>query len=80
MIKLFRWMFWLASTLLGLVVFTAVLAYYFAARSLPEYDGEFTVSGISAPVEIVRRTSSARVMPTASTPSGSSTRRTGSGR
>ncbi|NIY72941.1 penicillin acylase family protein [Marivivens donghaensis] len=54
MIKLFRWMFWLASTLLGLVVFTAVLAYYFAARSLPEYDGEFTVSGISAPVEIVR--------------------------
>jgi penicillin amidase len=33
-------------------VFT--LAYYFASRSLPDYEGTLDVAGISAPVEIVR--------------------------
>ena len=54
MALLFRWLFRLASGLVVLVVAVFALAYYFASRSLPDYEGTFEVSGISAPVEIVR--------------------------
>ena len=54
MARLFRWLMRLASALIVLIVAAIALAYYFAARSLPDYAGTFMVSGISAPVEIVR--------------------------
>jgi penicillin amidase len=37
-----------------MIVGTFGLAYYFASRSLPDYDAESVVSGLNAPVEIVR--------------------------
>ncbi len=54
MALLFRWLLRLASGLifLGLAIFA--LAYYFAARSLPDYTTTTNVDGVSAPVEIVR--------------------------
>lgn len=50
----FRWLFRLTTGLVVLAFLTFGLAYYFAARSLPDYDGTYTVTGILAPVEIVR--------------------------
>lgn len=54
MALIFRWLFRLATALIlsGLGAFA--LAYYFASRSLPDYDMQAEVAGISAPVEIVR--------------------------
>ena len=54
MALLFRWLVRLASFLIVLTVATFVLTYYFASRSLPDYDTELAVSGINAPIEIVR--------------------------
>ena len=54
MAVLFRWLVRLASLLIFLAVGAFALVYYFAARSLPDYDGEVAVAGITAPVEIVR--------------------------
>ncbi len=51
---IFRWLVRLASALIFLSVCAVVLVYYFASRSLPEYDSTSMVAGISAPVEIVR--------------------------
>ncbi|MFQ1702628.1 penicillin acylase family protein [Loktanella agnita] len=51
---IFRWLVRLASGLIFLTVAALVLAYYFASRSLPDYNATSTVAGISAPVEIVR--------------------------
>lgn len=51
---LFRWLIRIASGLIGLVVFVVLIAYYFASRSLPNYNATLEVAGISAPVEIVR--------------------------
>ncbi|WP_296419194.1 penicillin acylase family protein [Pseudooctadecabacter sp.] len=50
----FRWLVRLASGLIFLIVAVFVLAYYFASRSLPDYDGRLEIAGLSAPVEIVR--------------------------
>jgi penicillin amidase len=50
----FRWLIRLASALIVLTVAVFALAYYFASRSLPDYEGTLQVAGISAPVEIVR--------------------------
>lgn len=50
----FRWLFRLLISALVLAVFAGLLAYYIMSRSLPDYDQDFTVSGISAPVEILR--------------------------
>jgi len=50
----FRWLIRLASALIVLTVAAFALAYYFASRSLPDYEGTLQVAGISAPVEIVR--------------------------
>ncbi|MEO0905252.1 MAG: penicillin acylase family protein, partial [Pseudomonadota bacterium] len=51
---IFRWLVRLASALIFLCVAAIALAYYFASRSLPDYDANSPVAGISAPVEIVR--------------------------
>ncbi|MEJ6814241.1 MAG: penicillin acylase family protein [Octadecabacter sp.] len=50
----FRWLIRLASALIVFAVAVFTLAYYFASRSLPDYEGTLDVAGISAPVEIVR--------------------------
>ncbi len=54
MFVIFRWLLWLTTGLIGLVIAGLLLVYYFAARSLPDYDGTYAVAGISAPVEVVR--------------------------
>ncbi len=51
---LFRWLVRLTSFLIFLTVAAFALAYYFASRSLPDYNANLQVSGISAQVEIVR--------------------------
>ncbi|UFM63503.1 penicillin acylase family protein [Paracoccus sp. MA] len=56
MVTLFRWLVRLTVGLIFLTVALVALAWYFAIRSLPDYDGSYAVQGISAPVEIVRTT------------------------
>lgn len=56
MISVFRW---LVRIFLGLAVFAivaVVVSYLFLSRSIPDYEGRFTVEGVTAPVEIVRNT------------------------
>ncbi|MBT9383232.1 penicillin acylase family protein [Pseudooceanicola sp. CBS1P-1] len=50
----FRWLLRIAGTMVIIAVLGAGLAYFLAARSLPTYDKTLRVSGISAPVDIVR--------------------------
>ncbi|RBI84947.1 penicillin acylase family protein [Rhodosalinus halophilus] len=52
----FRWLLRIATALVALVALAAVVVYYLASRSLPDYDKSLPVAGISAPVEIVRDT------------------------
>ncbi len=54
MARVFRWLVRLVTVLIGLAVGAAFLVYYFASRSLPDYNNDATVAGIEAPVEIVR--------------------------
>jgi penicillin amidase len=54
MLTAFRWLIRIATGLIGLGVITGLLAYYILSRSLVDYAEDFTVDGISAPVEIVR--------------------------
>ncbi|MBO9431486.1 penicillin acylase family protein [Sulfitobacter sp. R18_1] len=54
MALMFRWLIRLAVFLVTLSVVVLVLVYWFAARSLPDYDDTVEVAGVSAPVEIVR--------------------------
>ncbi len=54
MLTLFRWLVRLLTAILVLIVVVVLGAYYFLSRSLPDYNEDFTLSGISAPVEIVR--------------------------
>lgn len=56
MLTAFRWLLRIFSGLLLLSVGVVTLAYYFAARSLPDYDEDYRLDGIDAPVEIVRDT------------------------
>lgn len=56
MVTLFRWLVRLTVGMILLTLAFVVLAWYFAIRSLPDYDGTYVVQGISAPVEIVRTT------------------------
>ncbi|WP_411352891.1 penicillin acylase family protein [Leisingera aquaemixtae] len=51
---LFRWLLRIAAGLILLSVLAALLIYYLAAQSLPEYDKELALPGLSSPVEIVR--------------------------
>lgn len=52
--KVFVWLFRIATGLVVLTVIAVALIYWFASRSLPEYDKVIEVPGLSAPVEIVR--------------------------
>ncbi|NNK67755.1 MAG: penicillin acylase family protein, partial [Rhodobacteraceae bacterium] len=54
MATLFRWLlrFFSGAVLLGLAAM--VLLYWFATRSIPDYDATLEVAGPSAPIEIVR--------------------------
>ncbi|MEM6694940.1 MAG: penicillin acylase family protein [Pseudomonadota bacterium] len=50
----FRWLLRLFAAALALSVVALSLAYYLSARSLPDYDAEYTLAGPTAPIEIVR--------------------------
>ena len=52
----FRWLMRLFLLLLALSLGALGLAWYLAARSLPDYDRDYEVAGLAAPVEIVRNT------------------------
>lgn len=52
--KVFLWLFRIATGLVILSVVGVLLVYWFASRSLPDYDKRLSVPGLSAPVEIVR--------------------------
>lgn len=52
--RVFRWTLRLLTVVLVLAGAGAALVYFFASRSLPDYDATWTVEGIDAPVEIVR--------------------------
>lgn len=54
MLTAFRWLIRIVSGLIVLGVVFVLLAYWILSRSLVDYDEDFTLAGISAPVEIVR--------------------------
>ena len=54
MLTAFRWLIRIVTGLIALGVIVTALAYYILSRSLVDYDEDFTVAGITAPVEIVR--------------------------
>ncbi len=54
MLTVFRWLVRLAAGLMVLGLGVLALMYYFAERSLPDYNATVTVTGLGAPVEIVR--------------------------
>ncbi|AGT08973.1 penicillin acylase family protein [Paracoccus aminophilus] len=56
MLTLFRWMVRLTVGLMVVGIVLVLLAWYFAIRSLPDYNGSYEVAGIAQPVEIVRTT------------------------
>ncbi len=53
---LFRWLMRGFVVMFLLAFAGGLLAYYFAIRSLPDYNATYDISGIHAPVEIVRDT------------------------
>ncbi|HVG46817.1 MAG TPA: penicillin acylase family protein [Rubellimicrobium sp.] len=54
MVTLFRWLLRATVTLIVLALAGFSLIWWFASRSLPDYDGTYAVQGVTAPVEIVR--------------------------
>lgn len=54
MLTAFRWLLRIFTGLIVLGLLAGVLAYYVLSRSLPDYNEDFTLKGITAPVEIVR--------------------------
>ncbi len=54
MLTFFRWGIRIATGMVVLVSLLVLLVYWFASRSLPDYNRDVAVSGIGAPVEIVR--------------------------
>jgi penicillin amidase len=54
MLTAFQWLLRIFTGLIVLSLLAGALLYYVLSRSLPDYDEDFTVAGISAPVEIVR--------------------------
>ncbi|MCU0827479.1 MAG: penicillin acylase family protein [Tabrizicola sp.] len=54
MLTAFRWLIRLVSGAIALGVVLTLLAYWILSRSLIDYNEDFTVQGITAPVEIVR--------------------------
>jgi len=58
MFTLFRWLLRIVTGLFVLAVAALVISYWFLSRSLIDYDEDFTLSGLTAPVEIVRNNDS----------------------
>ena len=56
MLTFFRWLVRLTVGLILACLAIVLLAWYFAIRSVPDYGDSYSVSGITAPVEIVRTT------------------------
>ena len=54
MIVIFRWLLRLFTGAVALGLFAMLIAYWFLSRSLPDYTENFTLPGITAPIEIVR--------------------------
>ena len=54
MLTTFRWLLRIFVGLIVLLLLTLTILYYFLSRSLPDYNATYAVSGISAPIEIVR--------------------------
>ncbi len=54
MFLVFRWLMRLLTGLIVLGVLCLVVGYYFLSRSLPDYSADYTLPGLSQPVEIVR--------------------------
>ncbi|WP_323782555.1 penicillin acylase family protein [Thalassovita sp.] len=54
MTMLFKWLMRLTSGMIVIALLILLAVYYLASRSLPEYDKSLSVTGLSAPVEIVR--------------------------
>ncbi|MBL4927482.1 penicillin acylase family protein [Fuscibacter oryzae] len=54
MVLAFRWLLRLFTGLVVLGVVALLLAYWILTRSLPDYNENFTLSGVEQPVEIVR--------------------------
>ncbi|SFB75264.1 penicillin acylase family protein [Tropicimonas isoalkanivorans] len=54
MVRVFRWTLRLFTLVVALAAAAAALVYYFAASSLPDYSANYTLDGLTAPVEIVR--------------------------
>ena len=52
--QMLRWLTRIAFVMVVLATLTLALMYYFAARSLPDYNATVRVSGLFSPVEIVR--------------------------
>ncbi len=56
MFTLFRWLLRIFGALAALAALTAVGLYFFLARSLPNYNEDFSLPGVSGDIEIVRNT------------------------
>ncbi|NKX46194.1 penicillin acylase family protein [Roseicyclus persicicus] len=56
MALLLRWLVRLVSVAVALTVAVVLAAWWIGSRSIPDYDAEWTVPGLAAPVEIVRNT------------------------
>jgi len=56
MTVLLRWLLRLVTLAVVLSVASVTVLFWIASRSIPDYDADWTVDGISAPVEIVRNT------------------------
>ncbi len=54
MLTAFRWLLRLFAGLMLLAAGAGLVAYYFAARSLPDYSATWRLTGVGGPVEIVR--------------------------
>ncbi|MHA3915026.1 penicillin acylase family protein [Halovulum sp. GXIMD14793] len=52
--RAFKWLVRGLGVVFVLTLFAAGMVYYFASRSLPDYDRTYQLAGLSAPVEIVR--------------------------
>jgi penicillin amidase len=56
MTVLLRWLLRFVTFAVVLSVASVAVLFWIASRSIPDYDADWTVEGISAPVEIVRNT------------------------
>ncbi|SMX22272.1 penicillin acylase family protein [Boseongicola aestuarii] len=54
MLRLFRWLTRITTGLVMLAIAATFLLYWFFSRSVPDYNEDLRVTGLSAPVQIVR--------------------------